>query len=72
MGSAATTATLREAYAAKDLDLRGMLEGATGYHKDIVPGRWAIEAKRGRTPWEIIVEPDESLELLVVITAYPA
>ena len=48
-----------------------MLEAATGYHKDIVPGRWVIEAKRGRTPWEIIVEPDDSLKLLVVITAYP-
>ena len=54
-----------------ELDLRGMLEAATGYHKDIVPGRWVIEAKRGRTPWEIIVEPDDSLKLLVVITAYP-
>ena len=55
-----------------ELDLRGMLEAATGYRKDIAPGRWVIEAKRGRTPWEVIVEPDPSLETLVVITAYPA
>jgi hypothetical protein len=54
-----------------ELDLRGMLEAATGYRKDIAPGRWVIEAKRGRTPWEVIVEPDPSLEILVVITALP-
>jgi hypothetical protein len=30
-----------------------------------------IEAKRGREAWEVIVEPDESLKILVVITAYP-
>ena len=55
-----------------ELDVRGMLEMAAGYRKDIAPGRWVIEAKRGRTPWEIIVEPDPSLEILVVITAYAA
>ena len=55
-----------------EVDLRAMLEGAAGYRKDIAPGRWVIKARRGRRPWEIIVEPDESLEILVVITAYPA
>lgn len=34
-------------------------------------GRWIIESKRGRQPWEVIVEPDDSVNLLVVITAYP-
>jgi hypothetical protein len=38
--------------------------------KDVAPGRWIIEATRGRQSWEIIVEPDESLKILVVITAY--
>ena len=50
----------------------GMLEAATGFRRDVAPGRWVIEGKRGRTPWEVIVEPDHSLEILVVITAYPA
>jgi hypothetical protein len=54
-----------------ELELRAMLEAATGYHKDVAPGRWVIEAKRGREAWEVIVEPDESLKILVVITAYP-
>jgi len=49
-----------------------MLEAAAGYRKDLAPGRWIIETKRGRQRWEVIVEPDESLKLLVVITAYPA
>lgn len=55
-----------------ELDLRGMLGAAIGYHKDVAPGRWVIEARRGRLPWEVIVEPDQALKILVVITAYPA
>jgi len=47
-----------------------MLEAASGYRKDVAPGRWVIEAKRGRQRWEVIVEPDEALNMLVVITAY--
>lgn len=54
-----------------ELDLRAMLEHATGHRRDVVPGRWVIEAKQGRQRWEVIVEPDESLRILVVITAYP-
>jgi hypothetical protein len=54
-----------------ELDLRAMLEGASGYRKDVAPGRWIIGATHGRQPWEVIVEPDESLKILVVITAYP-
>lgn len=47
-----------------------MLETAKGYRKDVAPGRWVIEATRGRQSWEVVVEPDESLSILVVITAY--
>jgi hypothetical protein len=55
-----------------ELDLRAMLERAVGYRKDVAPGRWVISVKRGRHPWEVVVEPDEALKLLVVVTAYPA
>lgn len=55
-----------------ELELRTMLEAARGYRKDVAPGRWIIETKRGRRAWEVIVEPDETLGFLVVITAYPA
>ena len=54
-----------------EVDLRRMMEHARGYAPDIVEGRWAIKAHHRRRPWEIIVEPDNEQELLVVITAYP-
>lgn len=53
-----------------EVDLRGMLERAVGYRRDIVEGRWIIVTSFRRTRWEVIVEPDLKLELLVVITAY--
>jgi len=34
-------------------------------------GRWVVEARFRRTRWEMIVEPDHELQLLVVVTAYP-
>ena len=54
-----------------EVDLRRMLEDATGYRADIEPGRWAVETFREQRRWGIILEPDPELELLVVITAYP-
>jgi hypothetical protein len=54
-----------------ELDLRRMLERATGYHRDVVEGRWVIETRHRRRPWEVIVEPDRERQLLVVVTAYP-
>jgi len=54
-----------------EVDLREMLHRSKSYKKDIVEGRWVIEARHNRHPWEIIVEPDEFENLLVVITAYP-
>ena len=54
-----------------EIDLRRMLERATGYRGDIVGGRWAIETRHQRKPWEVIVEPDSERGLLVVVTAYP-
>jgi len=54
-----------------EFDLRRMLQHARAYRPNIVEGRWVIEARRQGQPWEIIVEPDEREQLLVVITAYP-
>ena len=54
-----------------EIDLRRILEQAGGYRADIVEGRFVIEARRAGRPWEVIVEPDDVRELLVVITAYP-
>jgi hypothetical protein len=54
-----------------EVDLRRMLEHAAGLRVDVVEGRWIVEAWHARGPWEVIVEPDEEIRLLVVITAYP-
>lgn len=54
-----------------EVDLRDMLEQAHGYRPDAVEGRWVIEARHRRERWEVIVEPDPTAALLVVVTAYP-
>jgi hypothetical protein len=55
-----------------EIEVRRMLSIATGLHRDVVPGRWVIETRHKRKPWEVIVEPDADAQVLVVITAYQA
>lgn len=54
-----------------EVDLRRMLERASGLREDSVEGRWVIETRHQKRSWEVIVEPDPESELLVVVTAYP-
>jgi hypothetical protein len=54
-----------------EVDLRRMLEYATNFRPDVVEGRWVISSRHRRRHWDIIVEPDFDVRLLVVITAYP-
>jgi hypothetical protein len=54
-----------------EVDLRLMLDGATRFRQDIERGRYVVETKHLSKTWEVIVEPDVSERLLVVITAYP-
>jgi len=54
-----------------EIDLRIMLDRATGYHPDLVEGRWVIETSHHHRVWEVIAEPDYQERLLVIITAYP-
>ena len=54
-----------------DISLREMLGRAYGFHLDVEPERWVIETRHAGVPWEVIVEPDYELKLLVVVTAYP-
>jgi hypothetical protein len=54
-----------------EVDLRRMLEHASGYRADILEGRYVIDVGHVGLAWEVIVEPDDVRELLVVITAYP-
>ena len=53
-----------------EVDLRVMMESATGYHEDEEPGRWVVETRHDSRPWEIIVEPDREDRVLVVVTAF--
>jgi hypothetical protein len=54
-----------------EVELREMLEIADGYRADIVEGRWVIGTRHKRRRWDVIVEPDDATEQLVVVTAYP-
>lgn len=54
-----------------EVDLRDMLEHASGYRADVVEGRWLIETRHEGKNWEAVVEPDDEEKLLVVVTAYP-
>jgi hypothetical protein len=54
-----------------EVDLRRMLEHASGHRADILDGRFVIDSRHAAKGWEIIVEPDDLRQLLVVITAYP-
>jgi hypothetical protein len=53
-----------------EVDLRRMLEQASGLREDVVEGRWVVETRRLRCAWEVIVEPDLVTRVIVVITAY--
>lgn len=54
-----------------ELDLRRMMQLAFGHREDVVEDRWVIETRHRRKAWEVIVEPDQGRQLLVVVTAYP-
>ena len=53
-----------------EMDLRRMLERASVYRRDVVEGRWVIETMHGGRAWEVIIEPDEEKQRMVVVTAY--
>ena len=54
-----------------EVELREMLQGARGYHSDVVEGRFIVEATHSSRVWHVVVESDQVERLLVVVTAYP-
>ena len=54
-----------------EVDLREMLERATGLRPDTESGRWIAEARLARRNWEVVIEPDEVNRRQVIVTAYP-
>jgi hypothetical protein len=54
-----------------EVDLRAMLERATGLRNDAnVEGRFIVTTTHRSRAWEVIVEPDADVLVLVVVTAY--
>jgi hypothetical protein len=54
-----------------EVDLRHMMEHASGLRPDVAEGRWVVVCRHDGQPWEVIVEPDFEQQALVVVTAYP-
>lgn len=54
-----------------EVDLREMMEIPRRVRKGPASGRWVVETRHQRRSWEVVVEPDEEAELVVVVTAYP-
>jgi hypothetical protein len=53
-----------------EVDLRIMMEAAGAFRPSEVEGRYIIETRHNAARWEIVVEPDTSDKVLVVVTAY--
>ena len=53
-----------------EVELRAMLERASGYRRNVVDGRFMIDVRHNQRPWIAIVEPDSDAKLLVVVTVY--
>ena len=51
-----------------EVEVRAMLENATGFEPNVVEGRFAIHARRLQSPLVVIVEPEADAKLLVVVT----
>ena len=54
-----------------EVDLRVMLDAATGFQENHEEGRFVIDTRHEDRKWAVIVEPDSLDEVLIVVTAYP-
>ncbi len=54
-----------------EIELRAMLDMATSFRPAKLSGRWIIETTNASERWNIVVEPDEQRQTLIVVTAYP-
>lgn len=53
-----------------EVELRAMLERATGVEPNVVEGRFMIQTRKRGQPWIVIVEPDVDAKLLLIVTVY--
>jgi hypothetical protein len=54
-----------------EVDLRQMLETATGYRQNHEEGRLVVETSHEGRAWAVVVEPSPQDQVLAVVTAYP-
>jgi hypothetical protein len=59
-----------EQRAVTEVEVRGMLEKATGFEPNVVEGRFMINVRHLQSPWIVIVERDAEAKLLVIVTVY--
>lgn len=55
-----------------EVDLRAMFERASSVRPETVDGRFVVETVHRGAVWHVVVEPDQELQCIVVITAYRA
>jgi hypothetical protein len=55
-----------------EVQVRAMLERATGFEPSVIEGRFMIHTRHAHRPWIVILEPDADIRLLVVVTVYEA
>ena len=53
-----------------EIDLRSMMQSASQLRASHEPGRWVVDVIRDSESWEIVLEPDEHDQVIVVVTAY--
>lgn len=53
-----------------EVDLRLMIETTDRVRPSDSPGRWILETAHLGDAWEVVIEPDQLDEVIVVITAY--
>jgi hypothetical protein len=54
-----------------EVDLRLMLECATGYHENYEDARFVVETSHEGRAWGVVVELYPQDRVLIVVTAYP-
>jgi hypothetical protein len=53
-----------------EIDLRAMLERASGLEAGDESGRFLVYTRHAGRPWTVVVEPESDTRLLAVITAF--
>ena len=53
-----------------EVDVRAMLERASGFEPNVIEGRYMIKTRQHGRPWIVIVEPDVDAKLLLIVTVY--